>query len=326
MKKPGHLNSKNQQLLRATDVRGTDHNARVWILKCRNCSHIYGCNNTDAWERKCPKCQKGDPGLPIPPDRDGENWTREEHLLAFNLYNGIAFGTIHIRNPRVQELAALLGRRVGSVSLKLANIARLDPFHQARGVRGMSHGAKGEATIWREFTNNPEAVVLESERLLAVRVGRLLEEVAEIRTDDLPKAGLERDALIKIRVNQSFFRRRILSAYNFRCCVTGLTTQPLLTASHILPWAEDKENRLNPKNGLCLNGLHDRAFDSHLMWIEGGFVIRFSPELYKTTEETEESTEWLTRFEGRKLLLPVKFFPAPEFLKKHAAKCKAKLS
>ncbi|MBE0542363.1 MAG: HNH endonuclease [Verrucomicrobia bacterium] len=260
----------------------------------------------------------------MPTERDGEKWTHEEHILAFNLYNDIPFGAIHIRNPRLHELAALLGRNVNSVSLKLANIARLDPVHQARGVKGMPHGAKGEAAVWKEFSRDPEALALESERLLAMRLGKSLEEVAEIETDDLPKEGVEREALIKIRVNQSFFRRRILSAYNFRCCVTGLTAKPLLTASHILPWAEDKQNRLNPKNGLCLNAVHDRAFDRHLMWIEDGFVIRFAPHLYKTAAELTESAEWLTRFEGRKLVLPEKFAPAPEFLKRHAAKCKAK--
>lgn len=144
-----------------------------------------------------------------------------------------------------------------------------------------------------------------------------------MRTDDLPKAGIERDAVVKVRVNQSFFRRRILSAYDFRCCITGLATQPLLSASHILPWAEDAENRLNPRNGLCLNALHDRAFDRHLMWIEPGFVIRFAPRLLKPPEQETEATTWLTRYEGQKLVLPRSFSPAPEFLAQHAAKCKA---
>lgn len=324
MKKPGDINRNGQQLLRLTNAQGTDKNSRIWILKCSRCSHLYGANSTDAFERRCPSCQKGAVGVPFPVERDGEKWTQEDHILAFNLYNDIPFGTIHIRNPRLHELAALLGRSVNSVSLKLANIARLDPVHQARGVKGMQHGAKGEAAVWQEFKRDPEGFALESERLLALRLGKSLVEIAEIDTDDLPKAGIERDALIKIRVNQSFFRRRILSAYNFRCCVTGLTARCLLTASHILPWAEDEENRLNPKNGLCLNALHDRAFDRHLMWIEKGFVIRFAPLLYETTTEAQESIEWLTRFDGRKLILPEKFAPAPEFLEKHAAKCKAK--
>ena len=126
-------------------------------------------------------------------------------------------------------------------------------------------------------------------------------------------------------MNQSFFRDRILSAYNFRCCVTGLTVQPLLTASHIIPWAEDEKNRLNPKNGLCLNALHDRAFDRHLMWIEDDYVIRFSPQLLKLTSalspQPSAFAPWLTSFEGSRLLLPKKFAPDTELLKCHAQKC-----
>ncbi len=325
MKRPGDINRNGQQLLRATDERGTDHNARIWILKCRNCLNIYGSNSTDAFERKCPKCQSGKPGLPVPIERDGQDWTHEEHIIAFQLYSRIPFGTIHMRNPLLIELAALLGRKIGSASRKLANFSRLDPVHQARGVLGLPRGAKGEAAVWQEFDKDPEALALKSEQLLASRLGRSLEEIAEIETDDLPKAGIERDAVIKIRVNQSFFRRRILSAYDFRCCVTGLTNRSLLTASHILSWAENKEHRLNPKNGLCLNALHDRAFDRHLMWIENDLMIRFSSHIYETAKKSKEpkgTTEWLTRFDGQRLILPKNFAPSSEFLEKHAAKCR----
>ena len=84
-----------------------------------------------------------------------KDWTREEHILAFNLYCKIPFGQIHMHNPRVIQLAQLLKRSVGSVSLKLSNFARLDPALQARGIRGMGHGAKGEVEIWREFADHP---------------------------------------------------------------------------------------------------------------------------------------------------------------------------
>ena len=253
------------------------------------------------------------------------NWTREQHILAFKLYNEIPFGQIDEDTPEIQALAKVIGRSPGAVSLKLSNMARLDPVLQARGIKGMSHGEKGEEAIWAEFADHPEALALESERLLAKRLGKTLEEVAEIETRDLPKSGLERDAVVKIRVNQSFFRRRILSAYDFRCCVTGLAARPLLTASHIVPWAEDEKNRLNPKNGLCLNALHDRAFDRHLMWIDDKFLVRFVPRLYKKiVGESKDAVDWLTQFEGQPLLLPKKFSPDPEFLRRHAARCAEK--
>ena len=51
-------------------------------------------------------------------------------------------------NPKVRELANLLGRTPGSVSMKLSNFARLDPALQARGIVGLQRGAKGEKEIW----------------------------------------------------------------------------------------------------------------------------------------------------------------------------------
>ena len=257
--------------------------------------------------------------------RHNKEWTREEHVLAFNLYCKIPFGSIHMNNPRIIELARILGRKVGSVSLKLSNFARLDPALQARGIGGMKHGAKGEVAVWHEFAAHPEVLAFESERLLAERLGKPIEQVADLETEDLPPPGIEREATVRIRVNQKFFRDRILSAFNFRCCVTGLTIQPLLTASHIIPWSEDEKNRLNPKNGLCLNALHDRAFDRHLMWVENDFQVRFSPKLREPANTSKETIDWLTKFEGSRLLLPKKFSPDLDFLKIHADKCKSKL-
>jgi putative restriction endonuclease len=250
--------------------------------------------------------------------RKNEDWNREEHILAFNLYWQIPFGKMDMRNPKIQELAKLLGRSVGSVSYKLTNFARLDPVLQARGIRGNEHGSKGEEEVWNEFVHNPEALAYESERLLAERLGKRVEDVAEIDERDLPPPGMEREAIVRVRVNQNFFRRRIISAYEFRCCVTGLAVRELLVASHIVPWAQDVPNRLNPKNGLCLNALHDRAFDRGLMWVDGGFVIRFSKSLRNKTKTPDSSLAWLTSFEGQTLRLPKRFGPDPELLNWHA--------
>lgn len=250
-----------------------------------------------------------------------KNWSREEHLLAFNLYCKIPFGTMHHRNPKIIDLAKILDRSPDALALKLSNFARLDPALQARGIRGMSHGAKGEEEIWNEFEAVPERLVFESEKLLSSYLHQPIEKTAEVNTNDLPRVGKERDAMVRVRVNQSFFRSRILSAYDFRCCVTGLNIQPLLNASHIIPWAEDEKNRLNPLNGLCLNALHDRAFDRHLMWVEDDFVIRFSSKLYEASDASKETINWLTKFEGSHLLLPKKFAPDAELIKRHTAKC-----
>jgi predicted restriction endonuclease len=73
-------------------------------------------------------------------------------------------------------------------------------------------------------------------------------------------SGLERERMVRVRVNQHFFRAAILSAYDYKWCVTGLAVPELLVASHIVPWARDTKQRMNPRKGLYLNALHDRAF------------------------------------------------------------------
>lgn len=238
-------------------------------------------------------------------------------MLAFNLYCKIPFGAIHMRNPKVIELAKLLGRSVGAVSYKLANFARLDPTLRSRGIRGMAHGAKGEEEVWRQFATNGEKLVFESEKLLAERTGRRLEEVAEIDESELPAEGLDRERLVKTRVNQRFFRDAVLAAYNFRCCVSGLAVPPLLVASHIVPWSLDAKNRMNPRNGLCLNALHDRAFDRGLMTVTADFNVKISGMLEPTSKADEEPLAWLRRFDGSPLTLPKKFPPDAALLASH---------
>ena len=72
-------------------------------------------------------------------------------------------------------------------------------------------GRTDNCSAWREFAEHPETLAFESERLLADRLGQSIEEVADVDTGDLPPAGREREATVRVRVNQSSFRDRILS-------------------------------------------------------------------------------------------------------------------
>ncbi|MCF6312548.1 MAG: hypothetical protein L3J39_08860 [Verrucomicrobiales bacterium] len=143
-------------------------------------------------------------------------------------------------------MANLLGRSPSAVGMKLGNFARLDPSLKSRGISGLSNGAKGEVEIWNEFKASPEELAYESEKVRSNLLGVEIEVSSEIVTNDLPIEGKDREAIVKQRVNQSFFRRRVLSAYDNRCCISGLRIPQLLVAGHIIPWAEDRENRLNP--------------------------------------------------------------------------------
>ena len=60
---PGYQNRNGQVVVRRTDLPGNDHNQRIYVLRCSDCRHQYGANGSDIWQRKCPKCGGGWPGL-----------------------------------------------------------------------------------------------------------------------------------------------------------------------------------------------------------------------------------------------------------------------
>lgn len=243
-----------------------------------------------------------------------KNWSRDELILAFNLYCKIPFGRIHVRNPEIIALAALLQRTPSAVSWKLANFASLDPSLKERQIAGATHASRLDAEIWTEFSQNWEQLSFESENLLAAKMGKSIESVSEITVADLPE-GKDRESVVKVRVNQSFFRKAVLAAYDYRCCLTGLSMPELLNASHIVPWSIDTENRVNPKNGLCLNAIHDRAFDRGLITITTDFQVKIS-SVVKNTSDTAVQ-ELFLRYENAQIKLPARFQPANEFLSYH---------
>ncbi len=123
-------------------------------------------------------------------------------------------------------------------------------------------------------------------------------------------------ALVKIRVNQSFFRKAVLAAYEFKCCITGIGMIELLNASHIIPWSRDEANRVNRCNGLCLNAIHDRAFDRGLLTVTPNYRVKIS-NLIKRNDAVGAMQEFFLRYDGMEINLPRKFLPENVFLKYH---------
>jgi putative restriction endonuclease len=240
-------------------------------------------------------------------------WTREELILAFNLYCKIPFGRIHHGNPQIIELAEALGRTPAALSWKLANFARLDPALKKRNIAGATHGAKSEIEIWNEFNDNWEKLAFESERLLENITGRNPELIDG--TPEFPE-GRTREALVRTRINQGFFRTAVLAAYGCRCCITGLSIPQLLNASHIVPWTVDVKNRTNPRNGLCLNASHDRAFDCGLLTVTIDLKVKLSPKVKGNTAD-KATRDLFWQFEDAPISLPRRFAPDENFLQYH---------
>jgi predicted restriction endonuclease len=242
-------------------------------------------------------------------------WKDKELILALNLYYKIPFSKIHYSHPEIVKLSNLINRTPSAVALKLVNFARLDPALKVRKISGMKHGAKVDEEIWNEYYNNLEKLAYESELILAEYKNKPVELVSGIDTTYLPKEGKEREKMIKTRVNQQFFRCAILAAYENKCCITNLNIPSLLVASHIIPWSKDPSNRMNLSNGLCLNPLHDKAFDLGLITVTQSYKVKLSPSIYRSCDS--QAKEFLILFDGKEINLPYKYHPDKKFLEYH---------
>ena len=213
------------------------------------------------------------------------NWTKEETIIAFNVYCKIPFKDSNKNHPMIIEYAKIIGRSPSALNMKVGNLGRLDPKLKEKGIVGLSHGSKIERIVWEEFYANPEQFAYESECLIAKYANKSIEKSSKIDINDLPN-GKERETIVKLRVNQSFFRSAVMTSYNNRCCVSGVGNPQLLEACHIVSWADDSHNRTNPENGLCLNSLFHRAYDKHLMAITPDYEIIISENFMEKVEDS----------------------------------------
>lgn len=243
-----------------------------------------------------------------------EKWRRDELLIALKLYCELPFGKMHSRNPEIQRYAAILSRTPSSLAMKLTNFASLDPQIRATGRKGLSGASKADREIWEEMTSDWSR--LADEIAKAESALPAPSSAAEPEWTERDFTGKTRTTQTQARIGQDFFRKAVLSAYEFQCCITGLSLPSLLVASHIRPWRDDASNRLNPRNGLCLSAIHDRAFDQGLISLSEDFRLLLSPTI-QTMKATPylETTFWA--YAGREIQLPKKFNPDPAFLQYH---------
>lgn len=243
------------------------------------------------------------------------NWTRQQLLVAFALYCRMPFGKISSRNPEIVRTAALIRRSPSGLSMKMGNIASLDPAITSTGRVGLRSASTADRAMWEEMNSDWERFAIESENALeglevVEKSGAAATHYEDI---DSPSVGQDREVLTNARVGQNFFRSAVLSAYSERCCITGLAIPRLLVASHIIPWSHDRANRVNPRNGLLLSALHDRAFDTGLLTINDDMTVRVSP----AHPDDEFFSTAVAVYDRKPIDLPEKFAPDREFLAYH---------
>lgn len=246
-------------------------------------------------------------------------WTENELSIALALYCKMPFGQFHQGNPFIQKVASLMDRTPSSLAMKLCNLASLDPAITESGRAGLKGASRLDRKIWEKFSNDTENWMPKLESDLETLMSSMpnsfatgftgVEEPPDFSAENMHHWSISREG-------QNLFRAAVLSAYQWRCCITGVAEPRLLIAGHICPWSQDKRNRLNPRNGLCLSALMDRAFDSGLITLSKDLLLVLSPELERSQSNDHIREAFYSR-EGKPISLAEKFAPDPELLAWH---------
>jgi putative restriction endonuclease len=246
-------------------------------------------------------------------------WSYDELVIACGLYFTLPFGQMHARNPKIAEVARLLGRTPSSLAMKLVNFASLDPEQRARGIKGLAGHSRTDEQVWNEFKSDWNSLLGET-KLQTLQVMAPPQAGPEADYSDFrEEIQTESERTVKVRTMQGFFRKVVLAAYGSRCCITGNPAEDLLVASHILPWVDFPKERLNPRNGLCLAAHFDRAFDRGLISFDDDTRLTLSPALKRYLPNQAIESEFMRR-EGQPLVCPERFFPQPDFFAYHRSR------
>lgn len=136
------------------------------------------------------------------------------------------------------------------------NVTLLEPADRVFLIQGI-----GQSNIWygNEVTNNKVIQYIDNyDTDQHARISAI-----EKNTDFFE--GRDKEALVKIRINQDKFRNSLIQKYG-HCCLCSINNKELLVASHIKPWSKsNKFEKLDPNNGLLLCPNHDKLFDLGLI-------------------------------------------------------------
>ena len=125
-----------------------------------------------------------------------DKWTREQTIVALNLYCKIPFNRVSSNHPDIIRIAKIIGRTPNSVKMKIGNFGSFDPELKKRGIVGLGNTSKLDEMVWREFNSDWGNLAYESELLISKFANQPLEIISEINLDDIPM-GKEREAIIK---------------------------------------------------------------------------------------------------------------------------------
>lgn len=155
-------------------------------------------------------------------------WSRDELILALDLYLRHRPSLPSPKHPDVLELSNFLGRmgtalgigptvnfrNVNGVCMKLGNFRQWDPDYTRAGKKGLVKGNKGEAVVWSEYAYAPQLLAQVVSAIRATVEHHLLSAVASeaLGGGDEPEIQEAEEGKVLTRVHRSRERDRRLVA------------------------------------------------------------------------------------------------------------------
>ena len=247
-------------------------------------------------------------------------YTEDECILALELYLTIPKKEIRVDNPKIISLSDFLAscghpHGANSVKMKLENFKANDPLYP--GI-GLTKYTEMDKRIWDEYSSNGFIDIYDA----AEEARKRLSSGKKVARDHTcsSEGGITRTSEVKQRANQDMFRGRVLTVYDSTCCITGIQSTDLIQACHIKPWgicAEGSRERLDPRNGLCLNVLHHKAFDKGFFTLDEKYRVELSPVLDKI-EKPDVIERYYRPYEGKRITIDVEeYLPSEIYLDYH---------
>lgn len=195
------------------------------------------------------------------------------------LYLQTPFKDISGNNSDIIQLANILERKPNAVSFKMLNLATLDPSVKRMGKKGFKNRSKTDDIIWNKYYPRLDKLAVDYEEILK----KYQHETRESGLFIIDTPGYDVEITTTARIGQNLFRRNVLAQYDYECCITRISIEEMLIASHIKPWAKSTEyEKIDSRNGLCMNPLHDRAFDMGLITINPDeYTLVYSDKIKK---------------------------------------------
>src|SRR5690606_5683223 len=104
------------------------------------------------------------------------NWTKEETIIAFNVYCKVPFKNSSKTHTTIVKYANILSRSPSELNMKVGNFGMLDPELKRQGISGLVNGSKLEEVVCNEFNGDGDKLAFESEKLIAALQSRTIDD------------------------------------------------------------------------------------------------------------------------------------------------------